>query len=118
MHVPFLPDRASLRRDLRARRRALSATEQRQAARALALRLARETTLRHARRIALYWPMDGEIDPRLLALARDVFGHCPRGWWLTIPVENTELGEAFSARAQQGVQLAIEKIRALSTAKG
>ncbi|HET8730864.1 MAG TPA: 5-formyltetrahydrofolate cyclo-ligase [Moraxellaceae bacterium] len=69
MHAPFLTDKSSLRRELRARRRALSATEQRQAARALALRLARVTALRLARRIALYWPMDGEIDPRLLPRA-------------------------------------------------
>src|SRR5690349_8315478 len=28
-------------------------------------------------------------DPRtLLALARDVFGHAPPAWWLTIPIEN------------------------------
>ena len=27
-------------------------------------------------------------DPRtMLALARDVFGHCPEAWWLTIPAE-------------------------------
>jgi hydrogenase maturation protease len=54
-------------------------------------------------------------DPQtLLALARDVFGRCPPAWWLTIPVQNTELGEEFSAVAQQGVQLAIEKIRILA----
>src|SRR5208282_3340787 len=30
-------------------------------------------------------------DPRtILALARDVFGHLPRAWWLTIPVVNLE----------------------------
>lgn len=63
------PDRAALRRELRARRRALSAAEQRQAARALARRLARLPALRRARRVALYWPMDGEIDPRRLARA-------------------------------------------------
>ncbi len=36
------------------------------AARHLARRLARLPALKSARRIALYWPMDGEIDPRPL----------------------------------------------------
>lgn len=61
-----LPDRASLRRQLRAARRALTPHAQAVAARRLARRLAALPALKHARRIALYWPMDGEIDPRLL----------------------------------------------------
>src|SRR5690348_5954937 len=43
-------------------------------------------------------------DPRtLLALARDVFGHAPRAWWLTIPVENMGIGEGFTQLAQAGI---------------
>ena len=29
----------------------------------------------------------------MLALARDVFGHAPEAWWLTIPAENIGIGE-------------------------
>lgn len=60
------PDRSRLRRQLRAARRALSPRQQSAAARQLASRLAALPALKSARRIALYWPMDGEIDPRLL----------------------------------------------------
>ena len=56
--------RQQLRQSLRARRRALSPAQQRKAARALARRLAQLPALRDARRIALYWPNDGEIDVR------------------------------------------------------
>jgi hydrogenase maturation protease len=54
-------------------------------------------------------------DPRtLLALARDVFGHAPEAWWLTIPVEKLGFGEELSALAQQGMQTALAKIRAIA----
>lgn len=66
MSSPAFPDRALLRRQLRAARRALSPAQQKAAARRLARRLAALPALRGARRIALYWPMDGEIDPRPL----------------------------------------------------
>lgn len=67
MHFPFPPvDRKQLRRELRARRRALSPAQQKSAARALARNLARLPSLGRPRRVALYWPMDGEIDPRYL----------------------------------------------------
>lgn len=68
MSRPELPesDRPRLRRELRAARRALSAAAQAQAAAALARRLAALPELRGVRRLALYWPMDGEIDPRPL----------------------------------------------------
>lgn len=51
-------------------------------------------------------------DPRtMLALARDVFGHAPQAWWLTIPA--TELGfcEHLSTTALQGLERAVELIR-------
>jgi hydrogenase maturation protease len=51
-------------------------------------------------------------DPRtLLALSRDVFGHTPRAWWLTIPTENLGIGEHLSGKAQKGMADAIEKIQ-------
>ncbi len=50
-------------------------------------------------------------DPRtLLALARDVFGRTPRAWWLTIPIENTGVGEDLTCFAQEGMREAIEMI--------
>ncbi|HEX6592218.1 MAG TPA: 5-formyltetrahydrofolate cyclo-ligase, partial [Moraxellaceae bacterium] len=63
-------ERARLRRELRARRRQLSPRQQRSAARHLALALSRLPLLRCARRIALYWPVDGEIDARPLRRQR------------------------------------------------
>jgi hydrogenase maturation protease len=54
-------------------------------------------------------------DPRtLLALARDVFGRAPEAWWLTIPVENIDIGEELSPFAQSGLGSAVQKIRALA----
>jgi hydrogenase maturation protease len=50
-------------------------------------------------------------DPRtLLALARDVFGHAPRAWWLTVPAENMEIGDQLSPFAQKGAELAIREV--------
>jgi hydrogenase maturation protease len=54
-------------------------------------------------------------DPRtMLALARDVFGHAPAAWWLTIPIEDTGFGESLSAFAQQGCEIALQKVRELA----
>ena len=47
----------------------------------------------------------------LLALARDVFGHAPQAWWLTIPAENMAMGEDFSPLAQRGLKTALRKLR-------
>jgi hydrogenase maturation protease len=56
-------------------------------------------------------------DPRtMLALARDVFGHAPPGWWLTIPIENTRIGDQLSEFANTGLAVAVERIRALASA--
>ena len=49
----------------------------------------------------------------LLALARDVFGHAPNAWWLTIPAEELGIGEELSALAQQGFERAVERIKRL-----
>ena len=46
----------------------------------------------------------------LLALARDVFGHAPQAWWLTIPVADLGIGEAFSPLAQRGFETAVEAV--------
>ena len=54
-------------------------------------------------------------DPRtMLALARDVFGHAPKAWWLTIPATNLGFSETLSPSVQQGLAEAVEKIRWLS----
>lgn len=58
--------RPQLRRLLRQKRRALSASAQRQAAQGLYRQLAQQPQFRRARHIALYLPNDGEIDPRPL----------------------------------------------------
>ncbi len=51
-------------------------------------------------------------DPRtMLALARDVFGHAPQAWWLTIPIKNTGIGEELSDFATKGLATAVEKIK-------
>jgi hydrogenase maturation protease len=50
-------------------------------------------------------------DPRtMLALARDIFGHAPRAWWLTIPAVQLEFGEHLSPAAQHGMNEAVGKI--------
>jgi hydrogenase maturation protease len=54
-------------------------------------------------------------DPRtMLALARDVFGHAPQAWWLTIPVVKLDFSEDLSPEAQRGFAEALEKIQTLS----
>jgi 5-formyltetrahydrofolate cyclo-ligase len=55
--------RTTMRRDLRDRRRALSPADQARAAAALAARLVANRLFRVSRRIAVYLPNDGEIDP-------------------------------------------------------
>jgi len=53
-------------------------------------------------------------DPRtMLALARDVFGHAPKAWWLTIPAEKMEFSEQFSVEAQRGFREAVEQVQSL-----
>jgi len=60
---PSTDSRSALRRQLRARRRALSPDERRAAAYALTARLASLPLFRRARSVALYLPNDGELDP-------------------------------------------------------
>ena len=47
----------------------------------------------------------------VLALARDVFGHAPEAWWLTIPVEDIGVGEEISPLARQGLDTAVQEIK-------
>jgi hydrogenase maturation protease len=51
----------------------------------------------------------------LLALARDVFGHAPEAWLLTIPVENIGIGEELSAFARRGLETAVAEIKKLAS---
>jgi len=67
----MMQDRKTLRREMRARRRALSPQQQRIAGRCLARQIARQLWFIKARHVALYLPNDGEIDTRpLIALCR------------------------------------------------
>ena len=50
----------------------------------------------------------------LLALARDVFGHAPEAWLLTIPAENIGIGEELSAFTRRGLKTALAKIKKLA----
>ena len=53
-------------------------------------------------------------DPRtLLALARDVFGHAPEAWWLTIPALKLDFSETLTPEAQRGFAEAVGKIQEL-----
>lgn len=53
-------------------------------------------------------------DPRtMLALSRDVFGHTPKAWWLTIPATTLEFSETLSPEAERGCAKAIATIRSL-----
>ena len=69
MNEPAPLSRPHLRRMLRKARRALTPSEQRQAALGLYRQLAQHPLFRRAKHIALYLPTDGEIDPRLLLRA-------------------------------------------------
>ena len=51
----------------------------------------------------------------LLALARDVFGHAPEAWLITIPVEELGIGEEFSPLAQCGFAAAVRHVRQWAT---
>ena len=52
----------------------------------------------------------------LLALARELFGHCPPAWMISIPAVVFDFGEQLSPQAQQGLAVAIEEIRKLNQA--
>jgi hydrogenase maturation protease len=57
-------------------------------------------------------------DPRvLLALGEKLFGGYPKAFLLAIPAENFAFGEELSPRARAGLQIALQKIRALAEAR-
>lgn len=56
--------------------------------------------------------------PTLLALSRELFGHAPEAWWLTIPVEDLAFGEGFSPLAQRGMEVALGEAKKLATSSG
>jgi hydrogenase maturation protease len=53
----------------------------------------------------------------LLALARDLFGHAPEAWWLTIPAEDLGFGEELSATTRAGFEQALDKIRKMVSSR-
>jgi hydrogenase maturation protease len=56
--------------------------------------------------------MAHSADPRtMLALARDVFGHAPEAWCLSIPAVKFDFGEEFSPETQQGFAQALEEVQ-------
>ncbi len=63
----FDSSRRALRRELRRRRRKLTPRQRREASERLCRRLKGLPEVQRARRVALYLPNDGEIDPTLLA---------------------------------------------------
>lgn len=112
---------AALRRELRARRRALSRPEQRRHALALARRLGRHPTFLRARRIGIYWPADGELDPRPLLKLPQARGKRwqlpvlwphphPRLWFLSYrtdaPMHPNRFGIPEPARRNRRLRLA------------
>ena len=48
----------------------------------------------------------------LMALARDVFGHAPEAWLITVPVEDLGIGEEFSPLAERGFETAVKHVEA------
>ena len=75
--VTASPSKVELRRELRARRTALTRAQQMHGADALARRLLATRVVRVSRRIACYLPNDGEIDPRpLIARLWALKKHC------------------------------------------
>ncbi len=69
MTEPAPLSRPQLRRMLRKARRALTPSEQRQAALGVYRQLTQHPLFRRAKHISLYLPTDGELDPRLLLRA-------------------------------------------------
>ena len=54
-------------------------------------------------------------DPRtMLALARDVFGHAPEAWWLTIPAIHLGFGMDYSPETEAGFHTAMAEIKRLA----
>lgn len=53
-------------------------------------------------------------DPRtMLAISRDVFGHAPRAWWLTIPAHDLGIGETLTPGTIAGMEEALKLLPGL-----
>ena len=97
-------ERRALRRDMRRRRRALTALERRVAARALSRRLAGSRWFVNARTIAVYLSNDGEIDLSLLVKRAWAMGKRtylprlfgPRLWFLPFHARSVLARNRFS----------------------
>ena len=113
-------ERRALRREMRRRRRALSAAQRRDAARALSGRLAASRWFLNSRTIAVYLSNDGEVD--LLPLVERawlmgkrtflprLFG--PRLWFLPFHSQTRLAGNRFSI--PEPVEPARRRIRPMS----
>ena len=112
-------ERRALRREMRRRRRALSGSQRRAAARALSDRLAGTRWFLNSRTIAVYLPNDGEIDLSLLVRRAWAMGKRtylprlfgPRLWFLPYHARSVLAGNRFSI--PEPVEPARRRIRAL-----
>ena len=113
-------ERRALRREMRRRRRALGASDRREAARALANRLAGDRWFINSRTIAVYLPNDGEISllplvARAWSMGKrtylpKLFG--PRLWFLPFHPQTVFAGNRFSI--PEPVAPARRRIRPMS----
>jgi hydrogenase maturation protease len=56
-------------------------------------------------------------DPRsLLALAKQTYGHCPAASWVSIPAQDLDFGDELSPLAQEGIRVALGKLRQIADA--
>ncbi|WP_016870422.1 hypothetical protein [Fischerella muscicola] len=49
----------------------------------------------------------------LFALTQALYGRSPQAWWVKVPGVNFELGESLSPVAEQGIEIALQKINHL-----
>jgi hydrogenase maturation protease len=56
------------------------------------------------------WRAHGSDPCRLMALARALYGHCPRAWLVTVSGTQFEIGAELSPAARHGVELAVARI--------
>ena len=62
--------------------------------------------------------MTHAADPgKMLALARDVYGHAPRAWVLPVPAQNFGFGEEVSAVTRLGIAAAVRAVGRLAQRK-
>jgi hydrogenase maturation protease len=49
----------------------------------------------------------------LLALARELFGHCPPAWMISVPAVTFDFGEQLSSQAEKGLAMTLVAIQEL-----